>query len=409
MRMNEDALDELGDLLFLRVRDAFPDARIIVFTGYADIPLFQEAMQGSGQFPIRTADPIDRITVLTKDQSLEFQNQVLRFWELLRELDDIEIYPDTCGRPNSDIDIRCLRRVAYEYEAVSLVPTSLTGGLSGAKVWKCRIYQDQGHIADVVVKQVKKDLAFGGLQDLLPLNSGATSRGNVAGLTGGHRLGIQRLAGSDVEALSALILSDSERASACVTKLAATLSVIDEHQKTIPLAELAGPLIEWDSFVAMLTKYGLPIPSPSMRISSKIGQRHGDLHPSNVMVDGTNPVLIDFDSSCFSSAMLDPVTLLVSTLIHEDSPIRANQWPSVAEIRDGYGSANFGANNPASSWFDTIWTWICQCQTSDREFWALSLLYSARQLQYPDVISSPEVLERVLALAEVSADRVRAS
>lgn len=401
--------NEFGDLLFGQAREVFPDAKIIVFTGYADVKMLQVAMQGAGQFPIRPDNPVDRITVLRKDQSIEFRDEVDEFAALLCGLDDIEVHADTEGIPHSVSDVRCLRRVAYEYGAVTLVPTSLSGGQTGAKVWKCTIHQAEGHIADIVVKQVKKEVVLGGLQDLLPLSASATSRGTVSGLTGGQRLAIQRLAGSNVRTLSSLILRDSTTATSCVASVAAALRSVTEQAQVITMVELASPLISWDDLVARLGAHRLTPPSPSMRVSTMIGVRHGDLHPSNVMVDGMGevPVLIDFDSNCFAAGLLDPVTLLLSTLTHPNSPIHGDMWPSTTEISQTFGTDTFASEHPAGAWFAAVWTWVVEKWTSEREFWGLVLAYCVRQFAYKDVKEDAAVFSRVVTLAGMAISRLQ--
>lgn len=409
MRIGDDPTNELGDTLFERVRADYSDSRIIIFTGFADLPLIQGAMESGGQFPIRVNDPINLVSVLTKDQSLEFRRHVKSFRSLLQELDDIEIRDSASPSQLSELDRRCLRRVAYEFDAVCLIATKLAGGLTGAKVWKCEIRQAQGHAADVVVKQVKKPAALGGLQDLLPLHNSASSRGSVSGLAGGNILSIQRLAGNDVQSLSAIILSDPKKACSCIDQFANALKMVEEQSSSITLATLGDSLISWDEMIPLMDKFGVSIPSPTMKVTVRMGLRHGDLHASNVMVDGCTPVLIDFDSNCFSSSLLDPVTLLISTLVHPDSPIRGDRWPTTEEIKTQFGANTFGMSSAANLWFERTWQWIESCQSSPREFWGLVLAYAVRQLQYGDVVEDESVLSRMVEIARRAAVEVQSS
>jgi CheY-like chemotaxis protein len=409
MRRKETATDEFGDAFFVQVRSKFPDARVIVFTGYASVDLLQEAMQGSGQFPLRMHNPIDRITVLKKDQSLEFKQHVQSYRALLQELDDIELHDDTTGRDFTTIDRRLLRRVAYEFGAVSITPTSLGGGLTGARVWKCAIHRVEGHVADIVAKQVEKPQALGGLEDLLPLHTSASTRASISGLIAGHSVAILRLAGSSVFPLSKLITADTSKACDHVKQIATALDDIDERPSTIQLRDLVDPILEWDKLVALLTSHGIVAPSATMRMTVKMGIRHGDLHPSNIMINNDAAVLIDFDNSCFGAGLLDPVTLLVSTLVHPDSPIRGSAWPSAEEIIRTFGTDEFGLGNESAEWFRTLWQWTQSRQTSVREFWGVTLGYAGRQLKYPDVLADGDVLHRVEAVARKAADVLRSS
>lgn len=409
MRKNETATDEFGDAFFIQVRTKFPDARVIVFTGYASVDLLQEAMQGSGQFPLRLQNPIDRITVLKKDQSLEFKLHIESYMGLLQELDDIELHDDTTGRGFEPIDRRLLRRVAYEFGAVSITPTSLGGGLTGAKVWKCEIHRAAGHVADVVAKLAEKSQELGGLQDLLPLHNSASTRASISGLIAGYSLDILRLAGNSVFPLSDLIATDPSQACNHVKQVATALDAIDERSSTLRLQDLVVPLLSWDKLAELLARHGITAPSATMRISVKMGMRHGDLHPSNVMVNNDAAVLIDFDNSCFGAGLLDPVTLLISTLVHPDSPIRGSAWPTAEEISRTFGTEEFGSGNKSAEWFQTVWQWTQSRQTSAREFWGVTLGYATRQLKYQDVLNDSDVLDRVKAVARKASEVLRAT
>ena len=409
MREQETATDEFGDALFSQVRKQFPDARVIVFTGYASVELLQDAMQGSGQFPIRTSNPIDRITVLTKDQSLEFRTHVQTFRALLQELDDIELQNDRNGNPIGVLDQRALRRVAYEYEAVSLTPTCLAGGLTGATVWRCELHTPAGRAANVVVKTVDKLPRLGGLQDLLPLQNAATTRATISGLVAGKSISILQLAGDTVHPLSDLLATEVPRACILLEQVIGALNNVSERHETLRLDALVAPVIGWQRLSELLQAHSVAVPAPSNRASTNIGMRHGDLHASNVMVDGQAAVLIDFDNSGFGSGLIDPVTLLISSLVHPDSPIRGSEWPPVVEISNTFGTPEFGRSHGSSQWFAAIQNWIDAKKRSDREFWGIVLAYSTRQLKYEDVMDDEEVLSRVLAIANRASAVLRAS
>lgn len=409
MRIGEQAADELGDALLSEVRSSYPDARVIVFTGYTSDGLFQDAMKGSGQFPIRSYKPVDRISVLRKDQSIEFRRLIAEFGELLQELDDIEISEDTNKRDISISDQRLLRRVAYEFNAVSLRPTSLTGGLTGAQVWGCEIHQDQGHVANVVAKRAEKLPSLAGLQDLLPLSTAATTRASVAGLIGGGHVSILRLAGDNARSLSRHMAEDIESSSDYVAQVSEALDRVQERAETVTLETLISPLLTWEKFDDLLRSYEIPRPSPNMRISTRIGMRHGDLHVANVMIAGGEAVLIDFDSNCFGSALLDPVTLFLSTLVHPDSPLRGASWPDASEIDANLGTGGFGVDHAGSQFFAATQQWINARISNEREFWGIVLGFCARQLRYPDVVADTGILERTLVIVRKASTVLRNS
>lgn len=409
LQSGELATDELGDEFMKQVRADFGDARIIVFTGYASVRHVQETLQGSGQLPSQSENQLDRVTVLEKDQSLEFRDQVVEYRSLLQSIDDIEIRGAAGeGDSLSSAERRVLRRVAFEYRAISVAYTALTGGLTGAPVWKCELARPEGLVAVVVAKQVRSRSGLGGLPDLLPIGQATSTVATVSGLMGGRLVNLIQVAGDAPQSLMTLINSDASFAAERVSPLLEGLGVVPERDTTIAISELCEPLLAWNVLTERLQQLGIESPAGTLQATIRSGMRHGDLHPANILIDGELAVLIDFDSACFSGGLLDPVTLLISTLTHPDSPIRGEAWPPVAEIEHTFGAVEFGDTHSHAAWFRRVNDWVVDRRASDREFWALSLAYAARQLGFQDVVDCAPVRERVIAIVKVAVDRLNA-
>lgn len=404
MTVGEPAADEFGDELLKEVRSRFPDARLIVFTGFATIRHLQDSLHGGGQLPTQGANAIDRITVLEKDQSLEFKEQVEQYRSLLQSIDDIEVVTCPGADPLDVLDKRVLRRLAFDYRAVSISATALGGGLTGASVWRCTINRSEGHVATVVAKLVKSLGLPGGLAELLPrANTTATVR-TMSGLMGGRYLNVLQQAGEAPYALMDIIADDPDRAVELARPIWVALNGVSAHQSRLTLAELCKTLIPWDRLREVLRVYGIKTPASTLSVTSQIGIRHGDLHPGNILIDNERAVLIDFDSEDFAAGALDPITLLISTLVHPESPIRGDGWPSVDEISSLFGTPQFGRGHACEPWFAGVQGWVDECRSSDREFWALVLAYAGRQLKYQDVLSDQQTVDRVVAIASRAAE-----
>ena len=137
LRIGEPVADEIGDELLRQFRARFPDARIVVFTAFADVPHVRRSMQGGGQLPpSRSGTLLDRVIVLEKDDSIEFEEELKRYAELLRELDDVDVAGPGV---HSARDLRAFRRLTHEFLGMSVQAEALGGGLSGASVWKCEL------------------------------------------------------------------------------------------------------------------------------------------------------------------------------------------------------------------------------------------------------------------------------
>ncbi|NGP05773.1 response regulator [Rhodococcus sp. 14C212] len=405
----EPATDELGDELLKEIRASHKDARLIVFTGYADVRHVQAALQGGGQLPMQSGQPIDRITVLEKDQSIEFRLIVSEFRQLLQTLEDIEISTSEGSHSLSYLDKRVLRRLAFEYHAVSISVVSLGGGLTGASVWKCELARQEGHIATIVAKRVKEFNPMGGLPDLMPRANTTSTMATLSGLMGGNYISVLQIAGDSPRALMTLLVEDPVKAVELACPVWTALHTVASQRQSLSIAEICKSLINWDEIAARLDPYGIEVPAGTLNATTRIGIRHGDLHPGNLLVDNDQAVLIDFDSSTFAAGLLDPVTMLISTLVHPDSPIRGSCWPDTAEVTERFGTADFGLGHGCEAWFQGVYKWIRESRTSDREFWALVLAYSARQLGYQDVLADPAVVDRVVAIARRAADVLAAT
>ena len=197
--------------------------------------------------------------------------------------------------------------------------------------------------------------------------------------------------------------SDPDLAVEYAKSVWAALDGVSETSQLLSVAEICASLIGWDELRDVADGFGISIPAGSLTATVNVGVRHGDLHPANVLIDNGVAVLIDFDSSGFASAAMDPVTALLSTLVHPDSPLRGDAWPDVGEIEGSFGSQEFGSVHSHKAWFAAVAAWTGERSTSSREFWSLALAYSGRQLRYDDVLGDPAVRDRVIAVARKAA------
>ena len=406
VRLGDNASDELGDELLTQVNMDYPDACIIVFTGFASIDHVQQAVRGSVPLPEHEGVSVDRISVLQKHQSLDFRDRVRQLRGLLQSLEDIELVADG-GSAMSEFHRRILRRLAHSYGGVSVTAYPLEGGMTDAAVWRCELRGPLGPVGTVVAKQGKRGkVAEVRLTELLPKAFVATGIATVTGLMAGTPLHVFQVAGDHPVPLMELLGTDPVRAVEVVRPLWQALGAISSQHTVQRVEEICAPLVHWATLAEVLEKHHVSVPAGSLTASTAIGVRHGDLHPGNVLSVNGQAVLIDFDSCAYAAGGLDPVTMLLSTLVHPDSPIRGAGWPDAARIEAVFDTPDFGAGHPCEAWFRGVHDWVSECCTSDRERWVLVLAYSGRQLQYGDVLGSPDVMERVLALARWAARKL---
>lgn len=398
--------DEFGDELLQQVCSEHPDACIVVFTGFASVSQVQHAVRGSAPLPAHNGDALDRIRVLEKHQSLAFRDHVRGFRAVLQAHENVELVSEG-DRIEGALQKRMLRRLAHQYGATSISVRFLKGGLTGAAVWRCELRGPAGPICEVVAKQSKaKNSAGVRLTELVSRTLVATGIGVVRGLMAGEQIQVLQVAGEDPVALMDLIAAEPDRAVAIVRPVFDAFDGLQSLGSTLPIEEICAPLISWAGLAENLREYGVKLPAGTLVATTNLRACHGDLHPGNVLSVEGEPVLIDFDSSTHASAALDSVVLLVSTLVHPDSPIRGSAWVGIEHIRSSFGTADFGVGHPSEAWFSSVHAWMIECCASERERWALVLAYCGRQLGYDDVYTSPDVVERVLALAHLAAEKL---
>jgi CheY-like chemotaxis protein len=405
VKKGETESDEVGDNLLARLRGQLPDARVVVFTGHSKVSHYRNSVRGAGLLPGPAGQALDRVVVLSKQDTIEFKTEIRDFAALLRSLDDVEVDATESG-PLSKKELRAMRLLAFKFDAMAVKVWPLSEGLSGAKVWKCELRRSEGAVSRLVMKQVGGPVAVGGLHDLLPSRFVASSRFMLDGLLYGDCYVVLQLASADAQPLGKMIASSSAVAAAIVDELSVALDGVESRHEQVELMELLRPLYSWPNLEDTLRDLSMSIPSPTMAIHTQNGLRHGDFHPHNVLVDVGSPVVIDFDNGFRGAALIDPLALLIGSLTHPASEIFGEKWPSVEEIETQFGTARFGDTNPAAVWFQAVWRWIERRATGPRELWAVLLGYCVRALSFKAVQTDVAARDRVVALARLAVSRL---
>lgn len=396
MKDGETKSDELGDALFERVKSEYPDARILVFSGYTDFDHAQALMEGVGFLFDQGGVQINRVTVMKKSQFDRFERHLAELRAVLRAFEMIEVIPESAL---DMVEKRVLRRVGYFYGGTALRARELAGGLTSAKVWMCEITTPNGPIGTVVAKQGKTFPAPGGLQDLLPREYIARRVETISGLMDGKVISILQIAGQTPVPLMDLIGTDDLLASEQMDKLAARLDSVERSPQTsLQLAQIVSQIEPWEDVVRRLEQFGIPAPPGDLWVTTSSVMTHGDLHAGNVLICENDPVLIDSDGNLFAAALVDPLTMLMSILAHPHSKLAIEKWPTPEQIESDFGESGFGAESAAPVWFATLHRWIDARSSSPREFWSVALAYAGRQLQFDDVLANEVVRERVIAI-----------
>lgn len=403
MRPGDRPVDELGDGLFRLVSQAHPDARIIVFSGYTDFEHLQATVEGGGFVYQHGSVAIDRVSVLRKNQFDMFEGMLETLRNAIGQFERIEVSTNEALSPRYR---RILQRVAHHHDASSITAEPLAGGLTGAPVWRCQLVTPAGPIADIVAKVGTGGATSGGLQDLLAKESIARRVDVIRGLMGGATVTLLQLAGASAISLMSLLGTNDIEAAKVTAALIDNLDSIDRGQaRPVALADLVEQILPWSDLVTELAVLGLHAPKKDLWVTTSLVMSHTDLHASNVLVCDSAPVIIDSDDNAFASALRDPIVLLLSSWVHPDSPFVGVDWPSASDI-ESIDDSSFSRGSLAPAWYSTLAQWIENRTSSKREYWAVILAYSVRQLRFENVRNDEALGERVRAAARLAHRRL---
>jgi hypothetical protein len=275
-----------------------------------------------------------------------------------------------------------------------------------SRVQRCNLRGEYASTGAVVIKTSGKRPKIGGVANVLPVGTVASVNAVFEGLCHGMFVTVMQDVRDGVS-FSTAYSQQGVKALDSLAGLMEHLATVACTERNIPLSELVAPFSAWDEVAEILQEKDIVPPSGGTRITTKLGVRHGDLHLENILVTPTSAVLIDCDEPVQGGLAVDVVSLLVSTLTHPGSPIRSDKWPTGAEIHESFGYANFGATHPWADFFSLCEKFRNSLRGSEREFWGLTLAFTARQYQYSDVLRDTAVVERLDVLLATACRHLR--
>jgi hypothetical protein len=146
-------------------------------------------------------------------------------------------------------------------------------------------------------------------------------------------------------------------------------AVLSDSQISVVAPELAG--VSWDRF----ENYGLQIRECC---------QHRDLHGLNVLVEGDEPVLIDFGEVDTAAACFDPITLELSLIFHPSSENIRGEWPTAMQAEKWYDLDLYINGCPVPNFVRNCREWALEAKFGNRELYANVYAYCARQLKYAE-------------------------
>ena len=271
----------------------------------------------------------------------------------------------------------------------------LSGGLSDAHVFGARVFDGTGATRVNAVAKVGSRAAIDAEAkrydtEVSRLSPGATPRRleSLQPRDGSTAAVFYSLAeGYDRTEFQAALESASIVPSVvdCVRELTAPWREgVPETRTTI--AELRRSVLNDSELAALATRYSLAWVGEFERHTVQARQCtiHGDLHGGNILVDrrGT-ATIIDYGNVGNGSAPFDPITLEFSHLFHPAGPLRASEWPSVAQARM-WRTDDYLVECPMPEVVRACWRWAEIVCAGHREIAGAAHCYLLSQLKYPD-------------------------
>lgn len=339
-----------------------------------------------------TGSPSPLVGWRRKSQIPEFVEQATLIAEQLQRVDNITLELSR-SNPTNKYQTRPLRLYARQLGGTRIVASGLSG-LSGATVYRGQIFDATQSRVGYVVAKVN---VISEIQDeinrfnrYVASRLHATSFAPLASslLHGSGRFGaaFYSVAPEGHSDLFELISDDICIAARAIPKLRAILDPWS-GDVTVPttIGDLRSKSVQnrhLEPFSDQLDRiYWQEI--EAKRLPMTQATQHGDLHGRNVLIDGQgNPMIIDYGDVGTQPALLDPVTLELSFLFHQDHP-QLGGWPTPRQALEWFNLPVYLRDSPVSDAIVACREWSASIGT-DLELAAMVYVYSVRQLKYPD-------------------------
>jgi len=398
-----DADPKHGHAVFNRIRSVAPGTPIFVLTGSPAEDFISELLGNQKQIDIwsegRESGTILFLRKLHIDQCPEKLRPVAAAVE---RLSDVEL-----DRGDVDLSLaedRLIRIFAKKFQGVRCIVSEIGSGLSGARVIRLGVTDNQGVKVHDAVAKLSTHLDVRQERDrydqhVARLPSTATPRKlatlefgacKLAGVFFGLADGCDQSAfdiALDAPEQSVAVIQNVESATARWT------DGVPQTRKSV--GDIRQRLVSDEALDQIRETFNLcwmdEFETREIQVRWACG--HGDLHGCNVLVSPTEVALIDYGDVGDGPASLDPVTLELSILFHPDAAGRVGVWPSTEQARRWGNLDDYLEGCPFSEFVRECRNWALRVAAGNREVAVSAYSYLVRQLKYDDTDK-----ERALAL-----------
>lgn len=394
----KDALDadaEHGHSVFHKIRTDAPGTPIFILTGSPAENFIPELLGNQQQIDIwGEGRETGNITFLKKYRVNECCGVLKPITNAIERLSDVEL-----DRGELDLCIaedRLIRIFAKKFGGVRCVVSSLGGGLSGARVIRLRVTDNQGvQVHDAVAKlsELRAVREEGERYDsfMARLDPAVTPRKLATLEFGAHKCAgiFFGLADGFLESGFEIARDDRERAVAMIGNAQAATAkwVADVPETRRPIQQFRRRVLGDAMLEEIRTAYGLDWIQDfeGRKIQSRWACVHGDLHGCNILVAADGSIaIIDYGDVGEGPASLDPITLELSLLFHPAAEGVADEWPTADQARDWGALDKYVVDCPFPDFVRECRGWANCVGAGNRDVAASAYSYLMRQLKYDE-------------------------
>jgi len=295
-----------------------------------------------------------------------------------------------------EAEARVVRIFCRRFNGSSVSIVSLSGGLSGSRVFRVTVQQANGH---PIITAVAKVALLSTIQD-----EDARFQNEIARLAvGGYPplservvVGAGKYGGLFYGMVGDTVDSAFDRLAAqhpTANQIPAEIRVVEAQWyaakiiETVSVSRIRRTFIRDTDLPAIQSQLG-GIDISQMEVQQvRVAQccQHCDCHCANVVFDqGGRPMLIDFGDAGQSFASVDPVTMELSTVFHVQRNTLVAGWPSNARMARWVTLEEYVQDCPFPDFIRACRDWALAEAGSSQEVSAVAYAYGLRQLKYED-------------------------
>ncbi|UPU46221.1 MULTISPECIES: phosphotransferase [Rhodococcus] len=373
-------------------REICPGTPLVFLTAFATTKNTKDKLASGGTDSIFGIEEYPLVQLVEKDDVEELEELILTLSRALSELDD---YCNLDAGGVEDIIFqRAVRTYAKKIKHNRAIVQKATG-LSGATIGRVKFVSEDLSEANIFIKVLDRAEAseeYSRFNEFVPnhLQPGFFAPSIPPMMSGLRKKAalISTLASADSKSFFYKLNEDPNSAVEILRTLreAMTKWIGGDTKSLISLRELRQDLVSDERLNELdfaLDRRAQEREERMVVIRKTIV--HGDLHGENILIDKfQRPILIDFGDVGNGLAPVDPVTLELSIIFHDQGSARESDWADRANWSNWANLDAYCESNPYADFIRECRGWALDVDSVEATL-AFTYAHAMRQLKYSDV------------------------